>query len=44
MVRLEGLSKLEKFSDLVGTRTRDLPAFTIAPQPSTLQLAKINTV
>jgi hypothetical protein len=33
MVRLEGLDKLEKFNDLIGTRTRDLPACSISLQP-----------
>jgi hypothetical protein len=35
MVRLEGLGKFIKF-DLIGTRTCDLPAPSIAPQPSAL--------
>jgi hypothetical protein len=40
MVRLEGLGKLKKkFCDLTGTRTRDLLAYNIAPQPSTLPRA-----
>jgi hypothetical protein len=34
-VRLEGLGKL-KCSDLIGNRTRDLPACNIVPQPTTL--------
>jgi hypothetical protein len=33
---LEGLGQLEKSSDLIGTRTRHLPAHSILPQPSTL--------
>jgi hypothetical protein len=36
MVRLEGLGKLKKFNDIIGTRTQDLPASSIAPQPSAL--------
>jgi hypothetical protein len=36
MVRLEELGQLEKFNDLIGTRTQDLPACSIANQPSTL--------
>jgi hypothetical protein len=36
MVRLEGLRKFRKFNDIV-TRTRDLPACSIAPQLSTLK-------
>jgi hypothetical protein len=36
MVRLEGLSKLKKKIHLIGTRTRDLPACSIVPQPTTL--------
>jgi hypothetical protein len=35
MVRLEGLDKLKKI-DFIGTRTRNLPACTIPPQPFTL--------
>jgi hypothetical protein len=35
-VQLDELGKLEKFNDLIGTRTRDLPARGIEPQPSTL--------
>jgi hypothetical protein len=35
-VWLEGLGKLKKFSDLIGTQTRDLPACSIVPQPITL--------
>jgi hypothetical protein len=36
IVPLEGLSKLEKFNDLNGNRTSDLPACGIVPQPTTL--------
>jgi hypothetical protein len=37
MVRLEELGTLkEKSNDLIGNQTRDLPAFTIVPQPTTL--------
>jgi hypothetical protein len=32
-VRLEGLGKLKKQNDHVGSRTLDLPACSIAPQP-----------
>jgi hypothetical protein len=40
MVRLEGLGKLKKkISDRFGTRTRDHPACSIEPQPSTLPFA-----
>jgi hypothetical protein len=35
-VRLEGLCKLKKFNDLIGIRTRDLPACSIVSQPTTL--------
>jgi hypothetical protein len=34
----EGLGKLKKIS-LIGTRTRDLPACSIVPQPTTLSRA-----
>jgi hypothetical protein len=33
MVRLEGLGKLKKFNDLIGTHARDLLAFSTVPQP-----------
>jgi hypothetical protein len=36
-VRLEWLDKLKKVSGLIGTRTRDLPACSIVPQPNTLR-------
>jgi hypothetical protein len=39
IVRLEGLGKLKKKIHLIGTRTRDLPACTIVPQPTTLPRA-----
>jgi hypothetical protein len=35
-VRLEGLGKLKKSNDLIGNRSRDIPACSIVPQPSTL--------
>jgi hypothetical protein len=38
-VQLEGLGKLEQFNDLIGTRTRDLPACSVALQPTTLPRA-----
>jgi hypothetical protein len=37
-LRLEGLGKLKKIH-LIGTRTRDLPACSIVPQPTTLPRA-----
>jgi hypothetical protein len=38
-VRLGGLGKSKKkIIDLMGTRTCDLPACSIAPQPSTLPM------
>jgi hypothetical protein len=40
-VQLEGLSQL-KVNSLIGTRTRELPACSIAPQPSTLSRAQVN--
>jgi hypothetical protein len=33
LVRPEGLGNLKKFSDLVGSRTRNLPACSIVSQP-----------
>jgi hypothetical protein len=35
-MRLERLGQLKKLIDLIGTRTRDLPACSIVPQPTTL--------
>jgi hypothetical protein len=35
-VQLEGLGNLKKTIDLIGTRTHDLPACSIVPQPTTL--------
>jgi hypothetical protein len=32
----------KKYSDLIGNRTRDLPACSIVPQPTTLPRAKLN--
>jgi hypothetical protein len=40
IVRLEGLGKLEKIQ-LIGTRTRYLPACTIVPQPTMLPRAPV---
>jgi hypothetical protein len=40
-VRLEGLGQLKKSNDLIGIWTRDLPACSIAPQPTTLPRAPI---
>jgi hypothetical protein len=42
MVELEGLSKVKGIRDIIGTRTRDLPACSMAPQPSTLPRAAWN--
>jgi hypothetical protein len=44
-VRLEGLGlrSIEKSNDLIGIRTRDLPAFSIVPQPTTLPRAPYAT-
>jgi hypothetical protein len=36
IVLLEGLGKLKKSNDLIGNRTRDFPACSIVPQPTTL--------
>jgi hypothetical protein len=50
-VRLEGLGKLGKERKekkrkihLIGTRTRDLPAWSIVPQPTTLPRAPENVM
>jgi hypothetical protein len=42
-MRFKGLGKLIKFDYLIGPRTRDLPASSIVPQPTTLPLAPVNT-
>jgi hypothetical protein len=34
-VRLEGLGSTDKYNDLIGKQTRDLPACSIVPQPTT---------
>jgi hypothetical protein len=38
IVQVEGLDQLKKLNDLIGNRTRDLPACSIVPQPTTLPL------
>jgi hypothetical protein len=38
-MRLEGLGQLKKSNDLIEIRTRDLPACSIVPQPTTLLCA-----
>jgi hypothetical protein len=43
IVRLEGLGQLKNSNDLIGTRTRDLPACSIVPQPTTLPHAPPGT-
>jgi hypothetical protein len=40
-VRLEGSDQLKNPNGLVGNRTRDLPACSIVPQPTTLPHAPI---
>jgi hypothetical protein len=37
-VRLEELGILKKSNDLIETRNRDLPAYSIMPQPTTLSI------
>jgi hypothetical protein len=39
IVRLEGLGKLKKSNEPIRNRTRDLPDFSIVPQPTTLSRA-----
>jgi hypothetical protein len=43
-VQLEGFMSIEKSNDLIGNRTRDLPACSIVPQPTTLPLARRNKI
>jgi hypothetical protein len=38
-VRLERIKSIEKSNDLIRIRTRDLLAFSIVPQPTTLRRA-----
>jgi hypothetical protein len=38
-LRMDGFGKLKKSNDLIGIRTRNLPACSIAPQPTTLPRA-----
>jgi hypothetical protein len=40
-VRLEGLGQLKKSNELIGIRTRDLPAYSIVSQLTTLPRAAI---
>jgi hypothetical protein len=44
LMRLEGLGKLKISNYLIGNRTRDLPACSIVPQPTTLPRAPWNDV
>jgi hypothetical protein len=37
IVRLEGLGKLKKITDLIGNGAHDLPACSIMPQPAILK-------
>lgn len=39
MVQLEGLGRLKLSIDIIRTQTPDLPAYSIAPQQSTLPCA-----
>jgi hypothetical protein len=41
-VRFEGLGTLKKFNDLIWTRTCDLPACSVVPQPSMLSAPNRN--
>jgi hypothetical protein len=36
LVRLEGLCKLKKFNDLIGSQIRNLPACSMLPRPTTM--------
>jgi hypothetical protein len=38
-MRLEGLGQLKKCNNLIGIGTRDIPACSIVPQPTTLSCA-----
>jgi hypothetical protein len=41
---MERLGQLKKFTDLIGTRTRDLPTCSTVPQPTTLPRAPVVAV
>jgi hypothetical protein len=41
-MRLEGLGKLKNPSDLIGNRTRDLPACSIVSEPTTPNCAPLH--
>jgi hypothetical protein len=41
-VRLEGLGQLKKYNDLIGTRTRDLPACSKVPNETRICLGEMN--
>jgi hypothetical protein len=43
-MRLEGLGKLKKSNNLIGNGTRDLPAFSIGPQPNTLPREAVSSL
>jgi hypothetical protein len=40
IVRLKGLGQLKESNDFNGIRTRDLPACSVVPQPTTLPSAR----
>jgi hypothetical protein len=42
-VQLEGLGQLKNSNDLIGNRTRELPACSIVPQRTTLSRAQSST-
>jgi hypothetical protein len=41
-MRLDGMGKLKKSNNLIGNRTGDLPACSIAPQPTALRYSSSN--
>jgi hypothetical protein len=41
IVRLEGLGQLKKFYDIIGNRTRDLPACSMVSELTTLPRAPV---
>jgi hypothetical protein len=41
IVRLEGSCQLKNHNDLIGNRTRDIPACSAVPQPITLKISQV---
>jgi hypothetical protein len=44
LLRLEGLGKLKKCNELIGSGTRDLPACSVVPQPLSYRMLRNDTI